>query len=166
MPAIDLKNCTIKIKDGTTPTANEVIVKVGEGNLTWTETKNREYKLDGGKLDTTRNGDEAPMDVSLDLQFEYYKGITGTITPIDALKKIGDASSWISSETTDSCAPYAVTIEVENDPGCGVANSVETFTFPFFRYESIGGDIKAGTLAVKGKCNATEPTVVRSSPTT
>ena len=34
---IDLKDCTIYFKDGTTPTPNELELKIGSGNLTFTE---------------------------------------------------------------------------------------------------------------------------------
>jgi hypothetical protein len=46
---IDLKNVTIKIVDGATP-ANELEIKIGEGNLTYSEKVNRQYIKDRGPL--------------------------------------------------------------------------------------------------------------------
>jgi len=48
---IDLKNATLKIKDGGT---NEMEVTLGEGNLVYTERQNVEYTLDRGTLDEVR----------------------------------------------------------------------------------------------------------------
>lgn len=152
---IDLKKCLVKIRDATTPTANSVTIKVGEGNLTWTERKEREYTLDRGLIDEVRDGDETPMEVSMDLVWEYYEGTGSTVTPIDAIKQSGAASTWVTTDE-DICRPYAVDIIVEYDPDCGTGNT-ETLVFPDFRYEQIDGDLRAGTFALSGRCNATEP---------
>lgn len=161
---IDIKNAIIKFVDGSTGTGspNELQIKVGEGNLTWTERKEREYLLDRGNIDEVRNGDQTPMEVSLDFNFENYVAISssGTPTPIEALKQTGEASSWVSTDT-DTCRPYAIDIVIVHDPECGTGN-VETITFPDFRYEEIGGDLRAGTFSCTGRCNAEEPTSVRS----
>ena len=160
---IDLKKATIKIVDGGAGSSQkEVVIKIGEGNLTWTERKEREYLLDRGLIDEVRDGDETPMEVSMDFNFEYYQSVaaSGTPTPIEALKKVGEASAWVSTDV-DPCRPYCVDIIVEYDPGCGTGTT-ETLTFPDFRYEDIGGDIRGGTFSCTGRCNATEPTSVRA----
>ena len=121
MAQIDLKNATIKLKDGTSPTPNELSINIGEGELTFTETKNREYTLNRGALDGVRDGDEAPVDVSLDFIWEYLKGPTsastgisgGIPTPEDCFKQRGGAVNWVSSDTDDVCQPYAVDIEID-----------------------------------------------------
>lgn len=159
---VDLKNCTFKIKDGGT---NFISVKIGEGNVSWTEKKARQYFLDRGKLDSVRNGDEEPMEVKFDFTFEYYQGNTsGTSTPsvADALKKVGGASGWTSTDS-DACNPYAVDLEFKNDPTCGTnTNVIETLTFSDFRYEQLDYDAKSGLVSCSGKCNALTPTAVRS----
>ena len=63
---IDLKKATVWLKDGATP-QNTLEIKVGEGNLTYSEKVNREYTLNRGILDKVRDGDQTPMDVSFDL---------------------------------------------------------------------------------------------------
>jgi hypothetical protein len=139
----------------------QIEVKIGDGNLTYTETKNYEYELDRGNLDTVREGDEAPMEINLEFVYEHVRtGTNENITPVDALKGIGAAAEWVSS-ATDQCEPYAVDMEVEHNPPCGTAET-ETTLFPDFRRDSLEFDLSAATIAVAGKCNASEPTITRS----
>ena len=163
---LDLKKVTFKILDGTTVTPNEIEIKIGTGNLTYTETKNIEYNLDRGALSggTIREGDEVPMDVTFDFVWEYItsrllSGQEPTIS--DALKQTGRAASWLSTDS-DPCQPYSVDIQMEYDPACNDTD-IETITFPDFRYESLAHDASAGTIACSGKCNAVQPIVVRSA---
>ena len=158
---IDLKNCTLSVKDGAGSPAS-VTLKVGTGNFTWTETKTRIYDMDRGDFDTVRNGDENPMDVKFDFVWEYLlsDGAEGASIE-DALKKTGAAASWTSTDT-NTCAPYAVNLVVLHDPVC-TTTMTEQYTFPQFRYESLDHDPKEARVSVSGKCNATQPTIVRAS---
>jgi len=233
MASRDFKNATIKIQDGTTPTPNELIVVVGEGNVTFTERKNMDYVLDRGVLGSVREGDQAPVEVSLDAEWSYTKGppvladtaidnvagysigdttitvdtmadvpkngryftiadetntpehyvLSATATTItfspaitaavadeavvaftlpptitEAVKLIGNASTWVSTDP-DLCNAPCVDIIIEYDAGtCGDTESV---TLPFFRYEELAYDLKESTIALSGQCNVTEATVVR-----
>ena len=162
---IDLKNAMLYIRDGTTPTAEEIEIKIGEGNLTFSEKINREYTLNRGTLDEVRNGDEVPMDVSFDILWDYIKGssTTGEDPSVeDALKQRGNAAAWESTDS-DTCRPYAVDIVIVYTPSPSACGDSETITFPDFRYESLDHDLRGGTASCSGKCNATEPTVVRAA---
>jgi len=159
---IDLKNALIKLKDGTTPTANELTIKIGEGNLVWTEARNIDYTLNRGLLNEVREGDQVPVEATLDIVWEFLTNVvsTGGIpTPEDFLKQRGNASGYISTDI-DICRPFAVDIELTYAPPCGGFLS-EIITLNDFRWESFPHDLRAGTLAVTGKCNVVEPTVVR-----
>lgn len=158
MAVIDLKNCTVKFKDGG---ANEVTVKVGTGNVTFTERRNMDYLLDAGSLDTVREGDEVPVEVSIDMQWEYIKGVSGTPTPVDALKKEGGASAWVTS-SADACEPYAVDIEITNDNPCSGSNLDETILISDYRWEELNYDIQAGQISTRGRANITRVTATRS----
>jgi hypothetical protein len=158
--AIDLKDCTFKIKDGTTVPL-EVTMKIGDGNMTWTERTELEYELDRGDLDTVGLGDQQPMEVRFDYRWDYVIGDSGT-TAYDALNQIGNASAWVSTDTSDSCASYAVDLEVEYDPDCG-GNDKETYTFPDFRKEELAFDFRNKSISCSGRCNALRPTIVRST---
>jgi len=141
-------------------TSCEIEIKVGDGNLTWTVNREFEYLLDRGDLDTVREGDQVPLDVTLDMVYEFIT--TGTdlvITPYDALNGIGGASEWVSS-SADACEPYAVDIEVEHDPPCGSEES-EITTLPDFRYDTLEADLSAATVVATGRCNTVLPTLER-----
>jgi len=139
----------------------QIEVKIGEGNLTYTENKEYEYLTDKGNLDTVREGNEVPMDVVMDFVYEFVRtGTSELITPVDALKGIGGAAEWVSS-STDPCEPYSVDIAVIHEPPCGDAET-ETTTFPMFRHDSLEFDLSAATISSTGRCNATEPTIERS----
>jgi hypothetical protein len=162
---IDLKYATIKLIDGTTPTANELSIVVGEGNLTYSEKKNIVYTLDRGNLDEIKEGDQVPMEVSFSLTWEYIKGASsGAPSAEDALKNTGPAAGWASSDS-DACRPYAVDIELTYAPVPSTCGDKEVILFPDFRYESLDHDLRAGTISCAGKCNALAPTITRSAQT-
>lgn len=170
MSKIDLKHAIITMTDGGVGSLQQALeLNIGDGTLTWNEKKIMEYSLNRGLLDTVRQGNEVPVDVKFDLQYSFVTSITGAsalaITPIDALKKKGGAATWVSSDTTDPCAPYAVNLQVVYDPPCG-GEELEKVVLADFRYEDLAYDLKAGTISATGKCNITEATVTRLAQTT
>ena len=151
-----------------TPADNDTItylpqqldIKIGEGNLTYTENKDYEYLLDRGTLDTVRENDEQPMEITIGLTYEFITTGTGeAVTPIDALKQKNGAVEWVSG-ATDLCEPYAVDVEIDHNPACG-ATEKELTIFPDFRHDSLEMDLDASTITATGRCKATEPTVTR-----
>ncbi|KPK52075.1 MAG: hypothetical protein AMS22_09870 [Thiotrichales bacterium SG8_50] len=155
-----------------TPAQNDVItfqsqqmeVTVGEGNVTWTESKEYEYLLDRGDLDTVREGDEQPLEVSLEFVYEQIKTGTGeTVTAVDAVKGTGGAAEWVSS-SSDLCEPYAVDMRILHCVPCGNVED-EDVVFPDFRWETLEFDLGEATIAVTGRCNASEATITRSNNT-
>lgn len=159
MATIDLKHATVTIRDGTA-TPNELEIKVGEGNLTYTEKRNMEYRRDRGNLDTVRQGDEEPVEVNFDFEWEFLRSDGAEpVTPEEALKKTGAASAWVSS-SADACEPYAVDIVVEYIPPCGTAKS-EVIVLQDFRWETLDHNLKDGQISAKGQCNVTEALVTR-----
>lgn len=134
--------------------------KIGEGNLTYNEQREFEYTLDRGNLDTVRELDQQPLEVSLDFIWEFLTASSGgTPTIEDALKKRGEAASWVSS-SADACEPYAVDIEVEYIPPCG-GEQREIIVLADFRWESLDHNIQDASVAVSGRCNVTQATVAR-----
>ncbi len=163
MPVIDAKYCTIQVRGG--GVGQKVEVKLGDGNFTYDEKRNMEYRRDRGKLDTVREGDEEPVDVRLDSSWEWITAPAGgtPITVEDAMKKRGGAAAWDSSDS-DECAPYAVDLIVFYAPPC--EDDGETITLADFRWESANHDLKGGTIAFSGKANVTQAAAVRGVPTT
>lgn len=140
----------------------QIDIKIGDGNVTYTENTNYDYDLDRGLLDTVREGDQAPMDVNLEFVYEFITtGTSESITPMDAIKRKGGASGWYSS-SSDPCEPYAVDVEVIYTPPCGGAE-IETTIFPDFRSDSREIDLGEASVAVTGRCNAVEPIVTRTA---
>jgi len=158
LSAATLDNAVITVN------GRSVLVKVGDGNLTWTENREFDYDLDRGVLDTVRSGDDQPMEVNLDLVYEFITAVTGGSadpTVNDALKNTGQASTWVTA-SADACEPYAVDLVLEQAQPCtGV--EPELIIFPDFRYESLAHDTDEATISMSGRCNATQPTVTRQS---
>ena len=139
-------------------------IKVGDGNITWSEKKPREFKLDRGVLDQVRNADEQPMEVSFQLMYEELTASnpsTDPPTPEDVLKRRGAAANWLSADQDDPCAPYCINIRLVHTPPNCTSVDKERVILPMFYYEDLAHDPKAGTIACTGKCNATEALVSR-----
>lgn len=150
---ISLRDAIITLKDGT-GTPKEITLKVGEGNLTFTERRNIEYIRDRGVIDTVREGDDEPMDVSFDIMWDYLKsGVSGVDTPMGIIT--GD-SDYIS--TGEACEPYACDIVIDLEKAA--CNLDETITLADFRYEEISYDLREGTISCSGKCNIKRPSIV------
>jgi hypothetical protein len=157
--SLDFKNATITLKDGTgTPVTLEI--KMGEGNLTFSEKKQYDYILDRGTLDDVRAGDDVPMDLSFSGKWELVYG-SGQIQ--EFLWGVGSYSGNISTDS-DTCRPYACDVEIEYaySTECTTPGKNGTITLPDFRAESCDFDVKAGTISVSGKCNVTTATRVTS----
>lgn len=136
-------------------------VEIGEGNLTWSETKEYEYLRERGDLDTVKEADEQPVEMSMEFVYEYIKTESGQdITPVDALKNAGEADEWVTS-SSDLCEPYSIDVLVKHCVPCGTDKD-EDVLFTDFRYESLDFDLGEATIAVSGRCNVSEPTVTRS----
>lgn len=156
MAIIDLKNAVIVLSDGTTPTANDLEIEVGEGSLEYSEKRNIEFVKRRGELETTREGDEEPMDVSFQFVWEQLttSGTSDPPTLEDALKQRGGASDWLSVNT-DSEAPYSLNIVVTYYPTCGEGDP-QTIALRQFHHEELSHSFQDGTIDCKGKCNDTE----------
>jgi hypothetical protein len=138
----------------------EIEIKIGEGNLTYSESDEYDYLLDRSKLDTVRRGEDQPMEVSIDFVYEAITTGTGEeVAPMDAIKRRGAASEWVTS-AEDPCEPYAVDVVVVHNPQCGPKEK-ETTIFPDFRSEGREVDFGEATIAVTGRCNAVEPITFR-----
>lgn len=162
----DMKKVTVKLVDGTTPTANEIEIKFDDGNFTWGENYNVDVILDRGQLDTLRDGDEQPMDITFGGRFDNVKSTTGDpFTLSEFLKNRGPTA--LTSTITGDCGSFTTDIVALNVPSCTIGGTVvenETLTFTQFFAQQIGGDFQAGQLNVSGICNSQFPIGVRSAP--
>jgi hypothetical protein len=140
---------------------NSITIKIGEGNLTYSEHRNVEFSRDRGSLDSVRLADEEPVDLSVDAMWEWIRATSGSSAPTleDVVKQRGEASAWVST-ADDTCQPYCVDIEVWNVPNCGTDED-EIIVFEEFYYETADHDLREGTLNFSGRSNRTEATVRR-----
>lgn len=140
---------------------NQIEIRVGDGNLTFDEHYPRKYVLNRQQLSTVKDDDEAPLDVTIDLVWDHITGSASDPPTIqEALKRTGNASHWVTSDP-DVCMPYSVDIIVLYTPECAV--EPEQIVFPTFRFDTLSGDLKAGTFNCKGSCNVKSPVATRIS---
>lgn len=140
---------------------NSLEVKIGEGNVTYSEKRPVEFRLDRGLIDTVREADQEPMDVTLDFTWEFLSSGTGDTVPTieEAFKKTGLASTWVSS-STDPCQPYSVDLEIYNNPVCGSEES-EIITIEELYWESMDHDLRDGSVSISGRANRRYATLAR-----
>ena len=139
---------------------NSVELKIGEGTLSYSEKRNMEYRRDRGVLNTVREGDEEPVDVSFDFEWEFLRSSTGEpVTIEEALKQEGAAVDWVSS-SADICEPYCVDIVIEYIPPCSDADT-EIIILQDFRWESMDHNLRDSQVSVSGKCNIKQATITR-----
>lgn len=150
-------------------------VTIGEGNLTYEESRPVEFTLNRGVIDTVKLADEEPMAVSLEFTWEFIRHLgaptafsasatttaTTGATVEDALKQQGPCVGW-RSVSPDPCEPYCVNIRISNDPGCGSTGLNEEILLPMFFYESLSHDLSAGTVSVSGRCKAKAASIARN----
>jgi hypothetical protein len=152
-----LKNATITIRDGG---SNYITVKIGEGNLQYTEKRTILFVKDRGTLSTVRQGEDVQMDVNFAFIWEFITAaLPGIITVEDALKRRNNAAGWVSA-STDTYAPYCVNIELVFIPPC-ITIEEEVIVFPQFHYDELAHNAKDGTVDCKGTCNSTQALVAR-----
>jgi len=132
---------------------NSITIKIGEGNLTYSEKRPVEFKLDRGNLDTVREADQEPIDVSFEFTWEYISAESGASVPTveDALKRLDNASAWFNA-ASDPCRPDSVNISVDNDPSCASVEKEVTEITEFY-HETLDHDIDSGQVSCAGRAN-------------
>ena len=140
---------------------NQIEVRIGEGNMTYDEKRPRKYRLNRGLIDSVKDDDQAPLEVTMDFVWDHIisQNLTDPPTIEEALKRIGNAANWVTSDP-DQCQPYSVDLVILYTPDCATQGP-ESITLPKFRYDSLSHNVKDGTVAMKGSCNCVAPTVVR-----
>lgn len=142
-------------------TGRTLNILVNEGTFAWEIGRAYDYELSRGVLSTVAPGNDVPVSLNFDVQYDFITAVTGSGVPQpeDVLKKQGEAAGW-ETAGADPCEKYAVNVELDHTPPCaGVYH--EIVTFPEFRYESLNHDIGGSRLAVSGKCKVTTVTPIR-----
>jgi hypothetical protein len=157
----NLRDGKLTIVDGTPVTPNALIIPIDNGDLSFKDAAPSITVKNRGKLDSRRDGDEMEMEVSFSFKFSqwsYASGLSTGVSPVDALRKRGGASAWVSTHN-DGCSVYSVDLHFDiTDPAA--PTSKETLVFPKFHAEDIQFTEGAETdmIHVTGKSFATTPT--------
>jgi len=170
---IDLKYARIVLADGSDP-PNAVTVQLGDGTLDYTEKRTIDVVKRRGELDTVREGDEDPVEVSFQFVWETlaasHEGDPPTIE--DVLKRRGPAAGWASAGT-DPEAPFCVNVAVvytpRSGPGCdpfgtdpvnGKPFKTQTVWLEEFHYTELAHSLTDAAVDCKGVCNRVAATVI------
>ena len=136
---ITVRDVTIVIRDGTTPTPLETTIQYeGEGTFSVDGVKEGNLDLDVFRdrdvIYALREGPQQPETVSLELDATtIYEG-TDKIAA-DAIQKTGAFAAGVSTWGTNAADPWTVEILVTFEGTDRGAGSDQTWTFPYFRGE-------------------------------
>ena len=122
---IDLKNATITFEDGT-GTPNTLDITIGEGNLVWTEARNIEYVLDRGLLDEVREGDQIPVELTIDILWEFLTAVVSTAG-------IPSPEDFFHTRLMLSCYMTHPVVELKRKPLLLVISGMIVFLMTFVR---------------------------------
>jgi hypothetical protein len=154
MPSKNLANSYLSLQayDGTATVS--ATMKIGTGNITWTEARVLNYTPNRGKIRpqdgaTVQEGEDTPMAVNFDVVFEEYVATGTTYSPPELLH------SGFRAAADDTCGPSSVNIVLDTTDDCGVG--AERLIFPRFRWENLSYDIEQGQITCQGNCLAIEP---------
>jgi hypothetical protein len=147
----NLRDAEIWVKDGS-PTPKTMMLPLTEGDLSFTEKDNSFIVMNRGKIDSRKQGDESVLDLNFTAKFEqwqYAYGATG-LSPVDVMcgKAAAIAAGWVN---TDTCGPYAVTIEFRIYDPCNRANyELLAFNKVHFNERAFKEGSEYNTIAFKG----------------
>jgi len=138
MPQVtkNLRDGELVVKDGAGTPAS-ITLALDEGDLRITEYEDTIKVLDRGTLSHERMGDERPVEFSFTAKYVELMKQTGASDPTlyEALRKIGGASGWTSTQT-DGGDVYTVTMVFTiTSPTGGEEN--ETITLSLAHAEQI-----------------------------
>ena len=143
---------TIKIKDGTTPTANEYTVACENGDFTYTEEKSDRVVIrDRGTIVGLRRADDPVLSFSFTVHFrELTNGSSDSI--IDFIMKTGNAAAYTSTGG-NGYEQYLVDIEFDVDKTAIGAETVghrATLSKCLLTYQVSEGD--PDSISLTGEC--------------
>lgn len=164
MAVRNLTHGTLKIKDGTSPTPNELVIPIMEGNLSFEEKHEAHVIKNRGRLEELSQGSEEAIMIDFDFTFERWEGKPSSGIPSvpDALMLRGEASGWTTTNPNKINSPKTTTLEftIADVEGTGGGYN-EVLTFALFSVDSFpfkeGQD--ANKVSVKGKSLQAIPVV-------
>lgn len=123
---IELKCSTITFKDSGSD--REVTLGIGEGNITWSEQPRFDFMLERGCLDTVRLSDQQPLEVSIDMTYNYIKC---------------DHEDWMSIV---KAGQTTISLQCEDN------GEIYNYQFDGFMWETMTWDLNCATFSIDGRC--------------
>ncbi len=144
---------TLVISDGTTPTANSITVTSADGQLSFEEAVARRQIFRRDTFVEKRDGRTELVRLSFVLQFkEFVVAAGGDPTPYEALKGIGEAASWESTDDAGKSDARDLKFTID-DPAGGADEEITFSGFSFERISFAEGE-DYDTLTVEGIANS------------
>ena len=163
----NLTHGSLTIKGNTQP-AQQLIVPIMEGDLEFTCRDVAKVISNRGVLSHFSAGVQTPCAIRFTIGFVDYKGKSFTAappTPIDAMRKQGNASTWVS---TQSCGPYVTDLDFALANPCSGAGTgidqTEVLTFADFHLDewAFGEKEDMDTIKCSGNALVVQPSSARS----
>jgi len=173
--SVDLANVALFLMTKATEVATEydwVLMKFGEGNLTWTLSQEPVYELNRKELDDVSKGNASPLEVTFEGKATFvassgtephtvHEILTGYNFATGAKQFYGTPETWLSEY---GCPPYCCQLEFHSIPQleCPLSSALgEATLFRYFRASSIGWDTSSKRVSVRGMSHVKIPFVQR-----
>lgn len=158
--ARNLRDGVLKIKDGG---SNSLTIPVDKGDLKFNVKEIAHIIRNRGVLHGMTRGQEEAVEVEFSFFFTEWRGPTGSATdvsPVDALKKQGNAASWAS---TLACGPYCTDLEYTITNPCSTGED-EVLLFSDFHADEVRFEEgeESNMISVKGIALVLQPSSTRS----
>lgn len=173
--ALFLKTCTeITVSSFTDHTERDVwlLIKFGEGNLSWNMNREIQYERDRDKLDDVNSGPEQPLEVTFEGKATFvlsaseephtiHEITSGYNFETGVMQFAGTPEPWLAKY---GCPPYACELEYHQIPQleCPTIDADgEAMLFRYFRASSVGWDQSSKRVSIRGNCDVLVPRVMR-----
>ena len=160
----NLRDATLIIQDGSSPTKKTLTIPIMDGNLTYTVTDPSFTVRNRGKIVTRKKGDETEIDVSFSFKFnqwQYDSGASTGLSVVDVLRGQAPAvaASWVTTDATSNCAPWAIDLVYRLFDTCDQDGDYEQLILEKFHAETtkFTEGNEASMIEVTGKCLSFEP---------
>jgi hypothetical protein len=160
---LDLKDCTLFVLDGTG--TNFIAIRIGEGSLSYTVSRNVEARKSRGQLYQSREGEEEPTEISFQFVWDSITS-SGDEPPTLEEALYGLAEGWTSASAADPNGPWTTNLQIVRSFTCRspkdiTTNDGDTYNFPEFNLQKLAHSAKDATVDCSGFSNRVRPTVTR-----
>lgn len=160
----NLRDAELVLKDGTSPTPQQLTVLLDEGDLTWTERQNtieikNRGRLAGGHL---RPGEEESVSLSFSAKWtQLYGNAIAPGDPLQLYEFLTFASGTDVTSTSGAGEQNTLTFEFSVLDPAGVASEKITFPLVYQDALSLSEGAEYNVINFSGRAFVTRPTISR-----